>query len=130
MRSDYDVGYVVKLFETKIVKLTIQPKQPAWWFWAITLVCIVAALAGWDDGYDLVMLISAVQVFYFTIREKSLFAFDTQVRLVYFAYTLFGFWESARFYFFLPLLLGTFMVTFFDKCSIALVLKKMPWNKT
>ncbi|WP_340114755.1 hypothetical protein [Maribellus mangrovi] len=61
--------------------MTIQPKQPAWWFWAITLVCIVAALAGWEDGYDLVILISAVQVIFFTIREKSLFAFDTQVKL-------------------------------------------------
>ena len=111
------------------IKLKLQANKPEWWIWAITLVFIIAALAGWSDGYDIVMLISAIQVIYFTIREKSLFAFETQVRIVYFAFTLFGLWEAARFWFFLPLLLGTFMVTFFDKCSIAMLLKKMPWNK-
>jgi len=119
----------MNLAQMNNIKLKLQANKPEWWIWATTLVFIIAALAGWSDGYDIVMLISAVQVIYFTIKEKSLLAFETQVRIVYFAYTLFGLWISLRFYFYIPLLLGTLMVTFFDKCSIAMVLKKMPWNK-
>jgi len=75
------------------------------------------------------MIISAFQVLWFTIKEKSLVAFETQVRIVYFATTLFGFWPAARLYVFVLLLIGTFMVAFFDKCSIAMVIKKCPGTK-
>jgi len=111
------------------MKSIIKQTKPVRWFWPITLVFIIVALAGWEDAYDIVMLISAVQVIYIALKTKSLFAFESQIRLVYFAYTLFALWEAARFWFFLPLLLGTFMVTFFDKCSIAMVLQKLPWNR-
>jgi len=111
------------------MKLEIKPEKPEWWFWAVTLVFIILALAGWEDAYDIVLMISAVQVIYIALKTKSLFAFENQIRLVYFAYTLFALWEAARFWFFLALLMGTFMVTFFDKCSIAMVLQKLPWNR-
>jgi len=35
----------------------------------------------------------------------------------------------VRWYIYAILLLGTIMVTFFARCSIALVLKHMPWNR-
>lgn len=38
-----------------------------WWFWAITLVFILAALVGWAPGYYVVMGISAFQVLYFAM---------------------------------------------------------------
>ena len=75
------------------------------------------------------MIISAIQILFFWGRLKSLMAFDTQVRIVYFALTLLGLIETIRFPFYILLLLGTFMVVAFDRCSIALLLKKMPWNK-
>ena len=109
--------------------LKINATDIRWWFWAVTLAFIIAAVAGWTQGYQIVMGISAVQVIFFLIQEKSLVTFPSQIRVVYFAFTLFGLWPEVRLYIYIILLLGTFMVTFFGRCSIALVLKYMPWNK-
>ncbi len=112
------------------MKLRLELSNPFWWFWAITLVFIVASIAGWTPGYTIVMLISAVQVIIFLIRERSVMAFPTQIRLVYLAWTLTGLWVAGRVPFYALLLLGTFMVVFFGRCSISLILKFMPWNRT
>ena len=111
------------------MELKINASDIRWWFWAVTLAFIVAAIAGWPSGYYVVMGISAVQVIFFLAQEKSLSAFPTQIRVVYFAFTLFGLWPEARLFIYIILLLGTIMVTFFGRCSIALVLKHMPWNR-
>jgi len=111
------------------MQLRINATDIRWWFWAITLVFIVAALAGWTPGYYVVIGISAVQVVFFLLQEKSLVTFPSQIRVVYFAFTLFGLWPEVRPYIYVLLLLGTIMVTFFARCSIALVLKHMPWNR-
>ncbi len=111
------------------MELKAKPRDIRWWFWAITLIFIVAAIAGWGPGYYIVMGISAVQVLFFLTQEKSLSAFPTQIRIAYFALTLFGLWLEVRLYIYLILLLGTVMVTFFGRCAIAMVLKLMPWNR-
>lgn len=111
------------------MELKINATDIRWWFWAITLGFMIAALAGWVPGYAIVMGISAVQVIFFLAQEKSLIAFPVQIRIVYFAFTLFGLWPGVRLYVYLILLLGTVMVTFFARCVIALMLKQMPWNR-
>ena len=111
------------------MKFTIEPKKIEWWFWTLTLTFIVVALFGWSQGYYLVVLISAIQVLYFWIRSGSVLEFDTQVRIAYFAFTLLGLIKAIRFPFFILMFIGTFMVVAFNRCGIALVLKKMPWNK-
>jgi hypothetical protein len=100
-----------------------------WWFWTVTSVFIMVALLGWVPAYYLVMLISAFQIIYFTARHKSLVAFDTQVRIVYFAFTLIGLLDVIRFPFYALLFPATMMAVLFDRCGIALALKYMPWNK-
>jgi len=111
------------------MRVVVEPKKIDWWFWTVTLIFIIAALLGWRPGYYLVMAVSAVQILFFWNRFKSLVDFDTQVRIVYFAFTLLGLLESVRLPVYILLLLGTFMVVAFNRCGIALVLKKMPWNK-
>jgi len=111
------------------MELKINAKDIRWWFWTITLVFMIAAVAGWSLGYLVAMGISAVQILFFIVQEKSLSAFPTQIRIVYFAFTLFGFWPEVRLYIYLLLLLGTIMVTFFGRCVIGLMLKQMPWNR-
>jgi hypothetical protein len=111
------------------MELKINATDIRWWFWAIALGFMIAALAGWIPGYAIVMGISAVQVIFFLAQEKSLIAFPVQIRIVYFAFTLFGLWPGVRLYVYLILLLGTVMVTFFARCVIALMLKQMPWNR-
>jgi hypothetical protein len=104
-------------------------KSIEWWFWTVTLALIIAAVAGWTPGYAAVMVVSAVQVLFFSIRSGSPVSFPAQVRIAYFAYTLLGLWEAGRVYCYAFLIVGTAMVVFFDRCGIALVLKAMPWNK-
>ncbi len=112
------------------MRLEIHATKPEWWFWAVTLALICAALAGWSPGYGAVMLVSALQVIWFALATGSLVSFPSQVRLVYFAVTLLALWTPGRAWVFAALALGTFMVTAFDRCAIALALARMPWNRS
>ncbi len=104
------------------MNIKTNPADLRWWFWTVTLLFIVAAVAGWTPGYGIVIAISLAQ-------ERSVSAFPTQIRIVYFAFTLFGLWPEPRRAVYLLLLIGTIMVTFFGRCAIALVLKRVPWNR-
>ena len=112
------------------MKLQIELDKIDWWYWAITFIFIGVAVIGWGPAYYIVMLISGIQIIHFRNQTKSFLAFDTQVRIIYFAFTLFGIIKTIRFPLYILLLIGTFMVVAFNRCGIALILKKMPWNKT
>ena len=111
------------------MELKTNPNDIRWWFWLVTLVFIAATVAGVPWAHWPVIVISAIQVLFFLAQEKSLASFPTQIRVVYFAFTLFGLWPQTRLPIYLVLMLGTIMVTFFGRCAIALVLKQMPWNQ-
>jgi hypothetical protein len=111
------------------MELAIKTNDIEWWFWAVTLGFIISALLGWIPGYFIVMIISGIQILYFAQKDSGLFAFPTQVRIVYFAFTLLGLWAAVRLPFYIVLLIGTLMVTITGRCFIALMLKAMPWNK-
>jgi len=111
------------------MKLKIDVWSIEWWFWTVTLALIIAALSGWTPGYTAVIVVSLVQTVFFGVRTGSATSFPSQVRIVYFAYTLLGLWGTGRFYCYALLAVGTVMVVLFDRCGIALVLKQMPWNK-
>jgi hypothetical protein len=101
-----------------------------WWFWTVTLALIIAALSGWTPGYDAVIVVSLAQTIFIGVRTGSAASFPSQVRIVYFAYTLLGLWGAGRVFCYALLAVGTVMVVLFDRCGIALVLKLMPWNKS
>lgn len=109
------------------MKLAIDFRSLEWWFWFVTLVAMVTGLAGVIAGFHVVILVSIVQFIYFTTR-KGLTALPTQVRLVYGIFTIIAFFDPTRIFYWL-LLLGTIMVTLFNKCMIERVLIMMPWNK-
>jgi hypothetical protein len=111
------------------MELAIKTREIEWWFWAVTLAFIIFALIGWIPGYYIVMALSCIQILYFAQKEGGLMAFPTQVRIVYFAFTLFGLWTAVRFPFYFLLLIGTVMVTLTGRCFIVVLLKVMPWNK-
>jgi hypothetical protein len=127
--GDKNLAKIRQLYSGGNMELKIDTTDIHWWFWTTTLAFIVAALAGWTPGYYVVMGISAVQVLFYLVQGVSLAAFPAQIRVVYFAFTLFGLWPEVRLFIYIILLLGTVMVVFFGRCSIALVLKHMPWNR-
>jgi len=109
------------------MEFKIDPRSLHWWFWAMTLVAMIVGLTGRQEGFHAVILVSAVQTAYFWIRQ-GLTAFPTQVRTVYCALTVVALFDPTRLLYW-ALLVGTIMVTFFDRCIIARVLAHMPWNK-
>jgi len=111
------------------MKFKIDVRSIEWWFWTVTLAFIIAALAGWSPGYGAVIVVSLVQTVFIALRTGSAFSFPSQVRIAYFAYTLLGLWDAGRVVCYALLAAGTVMVVFFDRCGIALVLKRMPWNR-
>jgi hypothetical protein len=113
------------------MKFQINPRDIRWWFWFVTLGFMIAALLGWTPGYLIVIGISLVQVIFFLVQEKNIAAYPVQIRIVYFAFTLFGLWPGLPRIILIGLLaLGTVMVTFFGRCIIAQGLKFSPGIKT
>lgn len=111
------------------MKFIIEPQIPYWWLWILTLILILAAFVGWTPGYSAVIAVSAIQVIIFAIKERSFTAFTVQIRLVFFAATLLGLLPAVRFPFYILIFIATFMGTFLGRCSISLILKRMPWNR-
>ena len=71
--------------------------------------------------------ISAVQFVHFLFKD-GFASLTTQIPLVYGAFTVLALLDPSRLLFGV-MLIGTIMVTFFDRCTIAKVLLLMPWNR-
>lgn len=109
------------------MKFKIDFKSLEWWYWFITLVSMITGLFGVIEGFYVVILVSVIQFTHFTISH-GFTAFPTQVRFVYGLFTIIALFDPTLI-FYAALLIGTFMVTLFDRCIIARVLILMPWNK-
>lgn len=110
------------------MKIQIDVRRLDWWFWSISLIAIIAGLAGWQpDGFTLLIGISVLQSIYFAIRTGTV-SFPTQVRVVYTIFTVLALFDSSQILYYI-ILAGTIMVTLFNRCIIARVLILMPWNK-
>jgi hypothetical protein len=109
------------------MKLAIDLMSLKWWYWFVTLLAMMAGLAGLQEGFYVVIAISLVQCVHFAM-SSGLTAFPTQVRLVYTLFVTLALFDPSRI-FYGALLVGTVMVTLFDRCIIARVLVLMPWNK-
>jgi len=111
------------------MQFKISPHELRWWFWLVTLLVVAAAVIGWTAGYYLAISLSLVHALFFLEETRSVKDFETQLRLAYFAVTLFGLWPGVRLFVFALLLAETLMIAFFDRSFIALGLKRMPWNR-
>ena len=109
------------------MKLKINFKSLEWWYWCITLIAMITGLAGVIEGFYLVIFVSLIQFFHFMF-SNGFAALQTQVRLVYAIITIIAFFDPTHIIYWI-LLVGTIMVTLFDKCIIAKALILMPWNK-
>jgi hypothetical protein len=120
------------------MKFFINPQSREWWYWALTLMCMVSGLtanymmgneaAQWSAyGFYGVILISVMQSIEYVVRTGA-FSFPSQVRLVYTAFVIIALFDPSRIFYWM-LLVGTFMVTFFGRCIIVRVLALMPWNR-
>lgn len=120
------------------MKFRIEPNTLDWWYWAITLLCMITGLAAAYQageqaarlslyGFYGVIAISWVQVVHFFARTGAV-SFPSQVRFVYALFVTIALFDPTYLFYWM-LLVGTVMVTFFNRCIIARVLVLMPWNK-
>ena len=86
-----------------------------------------ATPAGWREGYYASAAVSVLNLLHFVIRDRSLTSFPVQVREVWLVMVLLALWDPL-WWLFIPLFLGMVLVVFCDRCGIARVLVKMPWN--
>ena len=110
------------------MKFAIQYQDRAWWFWMAITLSIGAGLAGWREGFYVSVAVSALNLLYYIFHDRSLISFSVQVRAVWLAFVLIALWPPL-WWLFIPLFLGMLLVVLFDRCGIARVLIKMPWNK-
>jgi len=110
-----------------MMKFKIDFKSLDWWYWFITLIAMITGLAGIIEGFYVVIFVSLIQFIHFMIL-RGFTAFPTQVRFVYGIFTIIALFDPTRIFYW-ALLVGTIMVTLFDRCVIARVLILMPWNK-
>ena len=111
------------------MRFKVFPKSGDWWFWLVIWALIAAALLGWTQGYYGVVAVSLANAAVKAVQKHSLTAFAVQTRVVYLALTLPGLWPAVGFWWYVPLFIGTTLVVFFDRCTIARVLQHAPWNK-
>ena len=109
------------------MKPKIDFKSVYWWYWFVTLIAMTAGLSGIIEGFYVVILVSTIQFVHF-LAVRGFTAFPTQVRFVYGIFTILALFDPTRLFYW-ALLVGTVMVTLFDRCIIARVLILMPWNK-
>lgn len=110
------------------LQFKIDTHESSWWSWAVSFLSIVVALL-WGPGYYVVLFIYAIQVLYYIITEYSPLAFPFQIRIAYFAIACLGIIDTIRLPMILLLLVATARVMLLGRCSIASILKHMPWNR-
>ena len=103
-------------------------RELAWWYWAATAVLLIAGVAGYPPALDLVLLLSAVQMVHFALREGSLTAFPVQVRIAYFAFLAVAIWTPLHALIWIPVV-GTPAQVLFGYCLLARTLSLLPWNR-
>lgn len=111
------------------MKTLFLPKDPAWWVWTITALLLAAGLAGFDRGYQIAILLSAVQTIFFLVRLRSPRTSAVQIRSFYTLLLIACYPPAMHWLFWLPTV-GTFALVIFGYCPLARVLSLMPWNRT
>jgi hypothetical protein len=101
----------------------------SWWYWALTVPLLGAGLAGYSEGFYAAMVLTAVQIQHFGLREKSLTAFPVQVRMAYLGLLLLASWWPFYWVYWVQLI-GTTAMVLFDYCLLARIVSLMPWNRS
>lgn len=100
-----------------------------WWYWLVTDLMLVSALAGGPGGLAPVILLTCIQLGHYLLRERAPAAFPVQVRAGYLLLLLIGQWPPLAFIHWVQLAGTTAMVTV-GYCPLARMLSLLPWNRS
>lgn len=99
-----------------------------WWYWVGMVVLLTAEVAGCAVAEGAAVALGALQAIHFAARERSLTAFNVQVKLVYLGLLVTGLWPPLVAIHWAQLA-GTTVRVAFDYCPLARTLSLMPWNR-
>src|SRR5579872_2034260 len=102
--------------------------EMSWWCWAVTDVLLWAGLTGRPEAFYAAAALSLAQAIYFGLRERAIWAFPVQVRIVYASILLLALWPPLHWLFWLPAV-GTLALVLFGYCLLARLLSLLPWNR-
>ena len=108
--------------------LNLKITEFSWWFWVVGMFYSITALAGWEQGFYLVMEVLFLHLLHMLLLHKSLMNPFVQTSMVFFIISLTGFWDAGRLFTFLLLGYLLYRKVFSDKCVVLYVVKLLPWN--
>lgn len=113
----------------KFIALKIKYTDPEWWFWAFILVAIGTGLAGFGQGFTIALAVSVLNLVVCAAIDRNAATMRVQVRAVWLVLVLIAHYLPGLGWLYYALFLGMVLVVFFDRCGIALVLGRLPWNR-
>jgi hypothetical protein len=103
-------------------------RDPAWWYWLLTVSLLAASIGGWAWGILLAMILCTVQIVHFGWCAGTPAALPVQVRVAYLALLVVGLWPSMQWTHVVQLL-GTSARVLIGYCLLARILSLAPWNR-
>ncbi|MEW5792622.1 MAG: hypothetical protein ACOY4L_00780 [Pseudomonadota bacterium] len=68
-------------------------KSVAWWYWLATVLLLgLGLLGGYFAAFYAAIVLTAIQVVHFALRDRSLASFPVQVRIAYLGLLLLALW--------------------------------------
>ncbi len=99
-----------------------------WWYWLVTAILLVGAVAGHRAAIAAAIALTAVQLVHFAARERAPTAFPVQVRAAYLALLVAGLIPPLGFIHWVQLV-GTWAMVLVGYCPLARALSLLPWNR-
>jgi len=107
--------------------IMLEYKDIGWWYWLATVVLLTLGLSGFSLAFILAIILTAVQLIHYLIREKSIRSFPVQVRYWYLLLLLIALPEPLQFIFWIPAI-GTWAQVLLGYCTMARFVSLLPWN--
>jgi hypothetical protein len=104
-------------------------RDPAWWYWLLTVSLLAAGIGGRAWGIPLAMVLCVVQIVHFGWHARTPAALPVQVRAAYLILLVVGSWPPMQWVHTVQLL-GTSARVLIGYCLLARILSLAPWNRT
>lgn len=108
--------------------LMIDYRELSWWYWLVTACLLTGGVAGYEQGFDLAIGLTLIQLAHFGRRDGSLTAFPMQVRFWYLVLLLVALPEPMQLLYWVPTI-GTWAQVVFGYCAMARCVSLLPWNR-
>ena len=106
----------------------IDYKDVGWWYWLVLAGLVNVSQYGEFDGYTWVIVVAAVHLLHYVLREASWTAFSVQVRLAFLAYVSLAYFEPLQWLYWVPAF-GLIARVLLGYCLLARMLMLLPNNR-